>query len=55
MLSNVIAVIVLVLVVGGAIVYIVKSKKKGVKCIGCPYAGGCTSNSCGSHTPESKK
>ncbi len=28
-----------------ATVYIVKAKKKGVKCIGCPCAGKCASNS----------
>lgn len=25
-----------------AVVYIVKAKKKGVKCIGCPSAGKCS-------------
>ncbi len=28
-------------IVGGAVVYVVRSKKKGKKCIGCPYAGTC--------------
>ena len=32
---------VLVLIIGGAVVYIVKAKKRGVKCIGCPNAGSC--------------
>lgn len=33
---------VLVLIIGGAVVYIVKAKKRGVKCIGCPAAGKCS-------------
>ncbi len=31
----------IVLVVGGAIAYIVKAKKSGKKCIGCPDSGSC--------------
>ncbi len=35
---------VLVLIIGGAVAYIVKSKKKGQKCIGCPNAKQCGGN-----------
>ena len=35
---------ILVVIIGGAIMYIVKAKKRGVKCIGCSAGGGC---SCG--------
>ena len=35
---------VVVLIVGGAITYIVKEKKSGAKCIGCPYSKTCSSN-----------
>lgn len=35
-------ILVLLLIIGGAIAYIVKQKKKGVKCIGCPYAQTCS-------------
>ncbi len=42
-MENLIAVIVLVVLVGGAVAYIVKSKRSGVKCIGCPAGGGCPS------------
>lgn len=44
---------VILLIVGGAIAYIIKEKKKGVKCIGCPDSvqccGGCSgcSGNCG--------
>ena len=40
---NLILIIVLLLIVGGAAAYIVKSKKSGVKCIGCPNGGKCAS------------
>ena len=45
--------IVIVVLVACAIRYIVKAKKSGVRCIGCPQAGTCgskehTQGSCGS-------
>ena len=30
--------------------YIVRAKKRGVKCIGCPSAGTCHKRSCGCHS-----
>lgn len=39
-MENLIIIIVLVAVIGAAGLYIIKEKKKGKKCIGCP-AGGC--------------
>lgn len=35
MLSDIIAAIVVLAIVGGAVAYIVKQKRQGVKCIGC--------------------
>lgn len=32
------------LIVGLAAGYIIKAKKKGAKCIGCPYANQCGGN-----------
>ncbi len=43
---NLVAIAVLAAIIGGAAYYIVKSKKKGVKCIGCPHAGRCSKKSC---------
>lgn len=40
-MTDVIVLIILVLLIGGAVAYIVKSKKSGVKCIGCPAGGSC--------------
>ena len=49
---NVIGGLVIVAILAAAITYIVKHRKKGIKCIGCPDAGGCSPKngtcSCGS-------
>lgn len=37
-----IALAVLAAMLGSAITYIIKAKKKGVKCIGCPAGGKCS-------------
>ena len=33
---------VILLIIGGATAYIIKSKKSGKKCIGCPDSGSCS-------------
>ena len=40
---------VVVVVLALIVLYVVKAKKKGVKCIGCPYACSCSAKgaSCG--------
>ena len=40
-LTDIIAIAVIAAIVGSAVIYIVKQKKKGNKCIGCPYADAC--------------
>ena len=42
-------VILLLIILRAAIIYIVKAKKSGAKCIGCPAGGNCTqgSKACG--------
>ena len=40
---NVIIALVIVAIIGAAIAYIVRAKKKGAKCIGCPASGECCS------------
>ena len=44
-LPDIIVIAAIVLVIGGAVAYIIKAKKSGRKCIGCP-AGGCSACSC---------
>ncbi|MBR6666457.1 MAG: FeoB-associated Cys-rich membrane protein [Lachnospiraceae bacterium] len=38
---DIIVAVVLLLIIGGALIYIRKQKEKGVKCIGCPDSGSC--------------
>ena len=40
-MENVILILVLVAILGGAVAYIVKAKQNGVKCIGCSAGGSC--------------
>ena len=44
------AIAIIVSVIGGAIFYIVRAKRRGVKCIGCPNAKSC--GGCCSHCPS---
>lgn len=41
-LSNIIAGAILLLAFCGAVAYIIRAKKRGVKCIGCSAAGQCS-------------
>ncbi|NLC26686.1 MAG: FeoB-associated Cys-rich membrane protein [Fastidiosipila sp.] len=41
MWETIVAVVVVALIVAAAIVKIVRDKKKGTKCIGCPVAQNC--------------
>ena len=38
-MENIILIVVLAVILGGAGIYIYKAKKKGQKCIVCPHAG----------------
>lgn len=41
MLADIITIIIVSGIIAGAVIYIVKSRKKGVSCIGCPHSGKC--------------
>jgi len=45
-------VIILLLIAGGAGLYLYKAKRKGEHCIGCPYAKQCGSKSCNCSSKE---
>lgn len=52
-MDNVIIIAILVIVIGAASLYIYKEKKHGKRCVGCPYAGGCSScKGCTSSLPN---
>lgn len=40
-MANLILILVLVLIVGGALAFIIREKKRGVKCVGCPNSATC--------------
>lgn len=42
-MANVIAAIILTVLIGGAAVYLIRAKRNGVKCVGCPAGGKCPS------------
>lgn len=44
-MADILVILIILAIVGGAIAYIVKHKKKGVNCIGCPNGANC-SHSC---------
>jgi hypothetical protein len=43
-LVDFIAIAAVALIIGGAVFYIIRAKKRGQKCIGCPYAKKCGSS-----------
>ena len=45
-MENIIIVVALIMIIGFAVFYIVKAKKSGKKCIGCPYNDSCSSKNC---------
>lgn len=46
-MENYILIAILVLIIGAAAVYVIKSKKRGAKCIGCPSAKECAEKTSG--------
>ena len=47
-MDNFIIVAVLAVIVGVALAYVIKAKKRGVKCIGCPDSKTCASKNASS-------
>ncbi len=51
--GEIFAIILIALIIVGALFYIIKAKKNGKKCIGCPYSNSCSKKSdkegCKSH------
>ena len=48
--ETILALVFLALIVGGALAYMLIAKKRGQKCIGCPYSKSCSGSceaSCG--------
>ncbi len=43
-MENLIVIFIVAAVVGAALWYIRREKKRGKKCVGCPYANQCSGN-----------
>ncbi len=43
-MKNLILILIILILIGSALFYIIKAKKRGKKCIGCPYSKEC--NNC---------
>ncbi len=54
MLENIILIAVLAIIVALAAWYVIRAKKQGQKCIGCPAGGKCSSHCscCNGHTDK---
>ncbi len=46
-MTDIIVGIIILVIIGSAVGYIIKAKKSGVKCIGCPAGSECSKKSCG--------
>lgn len=40
-MENIIVILILVFIAAGIVFYLIKAKKRGEKCIGCPYSKQC--------------
>ena len=38
-MTNIIVGLIILIIVGAAVAYLVRAKRKGVKCVGCPDSG----------------
>lgn len=50
-MENIVAVLVLLILVGGSVFYLIRAKRNGVKCVGCPAGGSCSAK----HQKNKKK
>lgn len=46
-MANLILIVIIGAIVGLASGYVYRAKKRGVKCVGCPYSGSCSGGCCG--------
>jgi len=54
-MADVIVIAIVLILFGAAVAYIIREKKRGVACIGCPQAGQCArrcQGGCSSHVDE---
>ena len=44
---DVVIILIVAVILAAAVWYVIKEKKKGKRCVGCPYAGECGKKDCG--------
>ena len=44
--QTLIVIVILALILGGAAAYLLRAKKRGQKCVGCPHSKTCGSKNC---------
>lgn len=49
---NIIVIAIVAVIIAAICYYLYRQKKRGVKCIGCPYANQCSGNCGGCNTVE---
>ena len=54
-MENFIIAVILLAIIVGIVLYLVRQKKKGVKCVGCPHSGKCNGNCGGNCTDNHQK
>lgn len=54
-MKDFIVIFILIVVLGGAALYVYRAKKRGEKCIGCPYAKSCGGAKCDCNSSKEKK
>ena len=47
MIANIVLVIIIFVIITSIITYLVRAKRRGETCVGCPYAKDCGSKECG--------
>lgn len=45
-MADIIILVIIVIAIALAVGYIIKAKRSGKKCIGCPYSDSCTKKGC---------
>lgn len=45
-MENIIVILILLIIAGSILWYLIRAKKRGQKCVGCPYAKECQKRSC---------
>lgn len=46
MIANIIIIGIVVLIIASIVTYLVRAKRRGDTCVGCPYAKACGGNEC---------